>query len=68
MNRQELFHGDFHLTTVSRRAGIRGASITFPPLCHTQEFDTNTPGRDIFTYYARQGYIIPVKGITLFDL
>ena len=31
MNRQELFHGDFHLTAVSRaEKGYRGASRTFP--------------------------------------
>jgi len=31
MNRQELFHGDFHLMSVSRaEQGYRGASMIFP--------------------------------------
>ena len=40
MNRQELFHGDLHLTTVSRIAqGTRGASMIFPfPLVTTMKY------------------------------
>jgi hypothetical protein len=40
MNRQELFHGDLHLTTVSRIAqGTRGASMIFPfPFVTTMKY------------------------------
>jgi hypothetical protein len=40
MKRQELFHGDFQFTSVSRaEQGYHGASRYFPSPCHTHEFE-----------------------------
>ena len=43
MNRQELFHGDTHLMSVSRaEQGYRGASRYFPFPCHSREMKKHT--------------------------
>ena len=47
MNRQELFHGDAHLISVSRaEQGYRGASICFPFDCHSHKLNT-IPGWNV---------------------
>ena len=57
MNRQELFHGDFHLSSVSRaEKGYRGASRHFPfPFVTPMNRRSTRVERDIFTYHTLMG-------------